>query len=151
MDIFYKILLGLAAIFAIYWIFKTKKLIPALISLGMIVGIFMVIFPALSIVMPGFYIYLGFVVLAFIYGITTKSKSVGERIVICVMSASIFLYWLWVLNHWHGNEFLALVLVVLTALVGLISKAKLNDETGFLAIILVDAIARILEVMIKSI
>jgi hypothetical protein len=151
MDLFYKILLGLATIFAVYWIFKTKKLLPALISLGMIAGIIMVIFPALSIVMPGFCVYLGFVALAFVYGIAAKSKSVGERIVICLMSASIFIYWLWVLNHWHGNEFLALVLIVLTALVGLFSKAKLKDETGFLAIILVDAIARILEVMIKSI
>lgn len=151
MDIFYKILLGLAVVFAVYWMFKTKKLIPALISLGMIVGIIMIIFPSLSIMIPGFYIYLAFVALAFIYGIAAKSKRVGERIVICLMSASIFTYWLWVLNHWHGNEFLALVLIVLTALVGLVSKAKLKDETGFLAIILIDAIARILEVMVKSI
>jgi hypothetical protein len=56
MDIFYKILLALAAAFAVYWIFKTKKLIPALISLGMIMGIVMVIFPSLALVMPGFYI-----------------------------------------------------------------------------------------------
>ena len=137
MDIFYKILLGFAAIFAVYWIFKTKKLIPALISLGMIVGIFMVIFPALSIVMPGFYIYLGFVALALVYGITAKSKSVGERIVICLMSSLIFLYWLWALNHWHGNTIFAPVLVILTALVGIVSKAKLKNEMGFLAIILV--------------
>jgi hypothetical protein len=151
MDILYKILLALAAIFAVYWIFKTKKLIPALISLGMIVGIIMVIFPALSIVMPGFYIYLGFVALAFVYGIAAKSKSIGERIVICLMSASIFLYWIWVLNHWHGNEFLAPVLVILTALVGFVSKAKLKNELGFLVILAVDAIAIIIEVMIKSI
>jgi hypothetical protein len=67
------------------------------------------------------------------------------------MSAAIFVYWLWVLNHWHGNEFWAPIIVILTALIGLISKAKLKNETGFLAILLVDAIAIILEIMIKSI
>ncbi len=106
MDIFYKILLGLAAAFAVYWIFKTKKLVPALISIGMIVGIVMVIFPSLALVVPDLYIYLGFVAIAFIYGLTVKAKNFGERLVICLMSAGIFIYWLWVLNHWHGNEIL---------------------------------------------
>jgi len=151
MDIFYKILLGFAAVFAVYWIFKTKKLIPALISLGMIMGIIMVIFPSISLVVPGFYIYMGFVAIAFIYGIAVKGKNFGERLVICLMSAGIFIYWLWVLNHWHGNEFWAPIIVILTALIGLISKAKLKNETGFLAILLTDAVAIILEVMIRSI
>lgn len=151
MDIFYKILLALAAAFAIYWIFKTKKLIPALISIGMIVGIVMVIFPSLAFFVPGIYYYLAFVALAFIYGLAVKSRNFGERLVICLMSAGIFIYWLWALNHWHGNEMLAIILVLLTALIGLISKAKLKNETGFLAILLTDAVAIILEIMVRSI
>jgi hypothetical protein len=150
-DIFYKILLGLAAIFALYWIFKTKNLIPALISLGMIVGIIMVIFPALSIIMPGFYIYLGFVAIAFVYGITAKSKSIGERIVICLMSASIFIYWLFALNQWHGNLIFAPIIVILTALGALVSKAKLKNEIGFLTILTVDAMAILIEILVKSV
>jgi hypothetical protein len=151
MDIFYKLLLLLAAAFAVYWIFKTKKLIPALISIGMIIAIVMVIFPSLALVVPGLYIYMVFVAIAFIYGLTVKSKNFGERLVICLMSAGIFVYWLWVLNHWHGNEFWALVIVILTALIGLISRAKLKNETGFLAILLTDAVAIILEIMVRSI
>lgn len=151
MDIFNKLLLGLAAAFAVYWIFKTKKLIPALISIGMIIAIVMVIFPSLALLVPGLYIYMGFVAIAFIYGLTAKSKNFGERTVICLMSASIFLHWLWVLNHWHGNVLLAPILVLLVALAGLIGKAKLNNELGFLAILLVDAVAIILEIMVRSI
>jgi hypothetical protein len=150
MDLFNKILLGLAAAFAVYWIFKTKKLIPAMISLGMIVGIILVIIPSLALVIQGFYIYMGFVAIAFIYGLTVKAKNIGERLVICLMSAGIFIYWLWVLNHWHGNERLAPILVILTALAGLIGKVKLKNESGFLAILLADAIAIILEFMIRS-
>ena len=151
MDIFYKLLLALAAAFAVYWIFKTKKLIPALISIGMIVGIVMVIFPSLTMLMPGIYVYLAFTAMAFVYGLTANAKNLGERFIICLMSAPIFVYWLWVLNHWHGNEILAPILVILTALVGLISKAKLKNELGFLTILLVDAIAIILEILIKTI
>lgn len=148
MDIFYKILLGLAAAFAVYWIFKTKKLIPALISLGMIIGIIMVIFPALALLTPGFYIYVGFVFIAFIYGISVKLKSIGEKIVICLMSAPIFIYWLFAINHWHGNLIFAPIVVIVTALVALVSKAKLKNEAGFLAILTVDAIAIILEMLV---
>jgi hypothetical protein len=151
MDLFYKILLLFAAAFAVYWIFKTKKLLPALISIGMIVAIVMVIFPSLALVIPGLYIYMGFVALAFIYGIVVKSKNFGERLIICLMSAGIFIYWLWALNHWHGNEMLAVIMVILTALIGLISKAKLKNEMGFLAILLTDAVAIILEIMFRSI
>lgn len=151
MDLFYKILLLLAATFAVYWIFKTKKLVPALISIGMIVAIVMVVFPSLALVIPGLYIYMGFVALAFIYGLAVKSKNFGERLVICLMSAPVFIYWLWVLNHWHGSVFWAPIIVILAALIGLISRAKLKNETGFLAILLTDAIAIILEIMVRSI
>jgi phosphatidylglycerophosphate synthase len=151
MDIFYKILLGLAAAFGVYWIFKTKKLVPSLISIGMIVAVVMVIFPSLALFVPGLYTYMAFVVIAFIYGLAVKSKNFGERLVICLMSAPIFIYWLWTLNHWHGSVFWAPIIVILTALIGLISKAKLKNETGFLAILLVDAVAIILEIIIKSI
>lgn len=148
MDVFHTILLGLAAAFALYWMFKVKKLIPALISLGMIIGIAMVIFPSLAIVMPGFYVYLGFVAIAFIYGLTVKSKSIGERVVVSLMSASILIYWIWVLNHLHGSVLWAPVIVILAAMIGLVSKAKLKNELGFLAILAVNAIAILIEILI---
>jgi phosphatidylglycerophosphate synthase len=151
MDIFYKILLGLAAAFGVYWIFKTKKLVPSLISIGMIVAVVMVIFPSLALFGPGLYTYMAFVALAFIYGLAVKSKNFGERIVISLMSAPLFIYWLWVLNHWHGSVFWAPIIVILTALIGMITKAKVKNETGFLAILLADAITLILEIMIRSI
>jgi hypothetical protein len=66
------------------------------------------------------------------------------------MSASIFVYWLWVLNHWHGNEMLAPILVLLVGLAGIISKANLKKELGFLTLLAVDAIAIIIEHFLKS-
>jgi hypothetical protein len=144
-----KIIMALAAVFGLYWTIKTKKTIPAIITLGMIVGICLVFFPSKTI--TGIYVYMGFVVLAFIYGIFIKGKSVGERLIICLMAASIFTYWLWVLNHWHGNAVLFPILTILVGVLGLIKKAKLKNELGFLVILFVDAVAIILENWMKAI
>ena len=144
-----KILLGLAAAFALFWIIKTKKIFPTIITLGMIVGIVLTLFLSKTIQLPGFYLYMGFVALAFIYGLTAKEKKTGTRIIISLMSASIFAYWLWVLNHWHGNAVLLPILVLLVFVAGIIGKAKLRNELGFLTILAVDAIAIIIENWMK--
>ena len=108
-----KIIMSLAAVFGLYWTIKTKKTFPSIITLGMIIGIVMVFIP--SNIITGLYIYNVFVVLAFIYGLIVKGKTPGARIVICLMAASIIAYWLWVLNHWHGN---VLLFPIITLLVG---------------------------------
>ena len=144
-----KILLGLAAVFALFWTIKTKKIFPTIITLGMIVGIVLVLFPSNAIQIPDFYLYMGFVALAFIYGLTAKEKKAGARIIISLMSASIFAYWLWVLNHWHGNTVLLPIFVLLVFAAGIIGKAKLKNEFGFLIILAVDALAIIIENWMK--
>ena len=145
-----KILIGSAAIFALYRTIKSKKMFPAIITLGMIFAVVMVLFPVTTIQTAGFYVYCGFVVLAFIYGLIAKDKKLPERIIICLMSAPIFVYWIWVLNHWHGNEVLAPILTVIVSIAGIIRNSKLKDELGFLTIIAVDAIAILIEVWIKA-
>jgi len=145
-----KILLGMAAAFALFWTIKTKKIFPAIITLGMIVGILLAFFFSFSIRMPGFYVYMGFVALAFIYGLTAKEKKIGTRIIISLMSASIFAYWLWVLNHWHGNTVLFPIFVLLVFVAGITGKVKLKNELGFLIILAVDAIAIIIENWMKA-
>ena len=149
MDMILKIFMGLATAFAIFWTIKTKKLFQAVISLGMIVGIVMT-FPQETIQTPVFYVYMGFVALAFVYGFIVKEKKIGERLIIILMSASIFAYWLWVLNHWHGNTVLFPIFTLVVAAAGFISKAKLKNELGFLIILAVDAIAILIENWMKA-
>ena len=144
-----KIILGLAAIFAIIWSIRTKKIFPITITAGMTLGIVLVFFPSRAIQTPGFYVYMGFVALAFIYGLTVKEKTIWARIIISLMSASIFAYWLWVLNHWHGNTVLFPIFTLLIGTVGIFSKVKLKNELGFLIILAVDAIAIIIENLLK--
>ena len=150
MNMILEILIGLAAVFGLFWTIKTKKPFPAIITLGMIAGIVLVLIPFATIQTIGFYVYMGFVALAFIYGFSVKEKETGARIIIILMSFSIFTYWLWVLNHWHGNELLAPILALLIGLYGIISRAKLKNESGFLIILAVDAITIILEHWMKT-
>ncbi len=144
MEILSIILLALAALFAVFWTFQIKKMIPMGINVGMALGVAIVLIPALKLFTTGLYIYLGFVVLAFFYGLADRNRALVARLVICLMSAGIFLYWLWVMNHWHGNTTLMPVFVLLVGLAGIIRKAKLRNELGFLVIIAVDAIALLL-------
>lgn len=144
MEILARILLALAGIFAIYWTFRIKKVIPMIINFGMALGILLVLIPALKLITVGIYIYMGFVVLAFFHGLVDSDKKLNARLVICLMAAGIFIYWLWMLNHWAGNTILAPIFVLLMALAGILTKAKLRSELGFLVVIAVDAIAILL-------
>ena len=144
-----KILLGLASVFAIYWSVRTKKIIPIIITLGMIVGIILVFFPSVKINIIGLYVYMAFVVFAFIYALTVVSLKPGARIIIVLMTVSIFLYWLWVMNHWHGNTILFPIFTLLVGIVAVISKVKLKNELGFIIILIVDAIAILIENWMK--
>jgi hypothetical protein len=145
-----KALLLLAVAFALYWTIKTKKIFPAIITLGMIVGVLLTLFLSKTVENSGIYVYMGFVALAFIYSFTVKDTKIGSRIIIALMSASIFTYWLWVVNHWHGNEMLAPILVLVVGLAAILGKAKLKMELGFLTILTVDAILIIIEHLLKA-
>jgi hypothetical protein len=138
------ILVILAALFAVYWTYKIKKVIPMVINIGMVLGIAILMIPALKLFTPGLYIYLAFVVMAFFYGLADRNRALIARLVICLMTAGIFLFWLWTINHWHGNTLLMPVFVLLVGVAGILTKAKLRNELGFLSIIAVDAIAILL-------
>lgn len=143
--IFLKLLLMLAAAFALYWQIKIKKTFPTIITVGMVVGIIMVLMLPKTFQLTGFFIYMGFVLLALIYGFIVREKAKGARIVILLMSAGIFTYWLWILNHWHGNELLAALLTLIVGVVAIFSKVKLKNELGFLMLLATDAVVILLD------
>jgi len=144
MDTLAIILIILAAVFAAYWTFRIKKVIPMVINLGMVLGIAILMIPQLKLFETGLYIYLGFVVMAFFYGLADRNRSLIDRLVICLMSVGIFLFWLWTINHWTGNTTFMPVFVLMIALAGMFTKTKLRNELGFLVIIAMDAIAILL-------
>jgi len=144
-----RILLLLASAFAIYHTIRTKKAFPAVISLGMVAGILVALFTSRGLKLPGLYIYMVFLALALFYGIIVPDKKIRTRMVIMLMSSSIFVYWLWVLNHWHGNTLLMPMFTLLVGLIGIFNITKLKNEWGFLTILAVDAMAILIENWIK--
>lgn len=144
-----KIIISLGALFAIFWTIKTKKIIPAIITFGMIAGIIMVLFPHGMLQKQGFLVYMIFVNFVIIYGLAVKGKNFWERLTICLISISILAYWLWVLNHWHGNVIIFPIFALLVGVVGVFKKVNLRDELGFMIILIVDAIAIMLEIIMK--
>jgi hypothetical protein len=135
----------LASLFAIYWILRTRQVLPAIISIGMIMGFVVVMASSGAIKTMGLFVYMGFVSLAFGYAFIAKGKILRERIIIAMMSASILVYWIWALNHWHGNAVILAFLTLIVGTMGIIFKAKLRNELGFLVILAADAISIILE------
>jgi hypothetical protein len=135
----------LASLFAIYWIFRTRQLLPTIISVGMIMGFGVVMAPSGAIKTMGLFVYMGFVSLAFAYAFIAKGKNLRERVIIALMSASILVYWIWALNHWHGNTVILAFITLIVGIMGIIFKAKLRNELGFLVILAADAISIILE------
>lgn len=143
--IYIAIILGFASIFGVYWTIKTKEPVTAIITLGMVAGIILFYLP-LSLEVPvGIYIYMGFTALAFLYGAFAKDKSFWSRLMICLITGAIFLFYLWTHYHWHGNVLLLPILALLSG-VGVFFKLKnFKYELGFLVILLADAAAIILE------
>ena len=143
------ILTLLVIIFALYWTIKIKKTFPAIITLGMIAGIVMVFSPSEITKTWGFYVYMAFTVIAFVYGLIVKELTRGSRITICLLSVSIFIYWLWVLNHWHGNTLVAPIFTLLVALTSIFYKVRLKNELAFVTLLVVDAVLILIEQWMK--
>lgn len=145
-----KTILAVASVFAIYWAFKTKRLVPTIISLGLITSTILVLYTNKTIQPYGLYTYLVFIAIAFIYGLIKKDIGLGSRIIICLMSSSIFVYWIWIHNHWHGNTILLPIFALLVGLAAIVGEVKLKNELGFIVILAADALAILLENYFKA-
>ena len=149
MGLILHILLELAALFALYWTLRTKKLFPGIISILMIVGIVLVLYPEIQNIMYGLFIYMAACVLAMIYGFFQLKSNKLSAYFIIIMSTSMFVHWLWLTNHWHGNTLIFPFITLIAGGVALISRSKMKNELGFLVILAADAIVVILETMLK--
>jgi hypothetical protein len=145
-----KLILSLACAFAFYWSIKTKKIFPVLLTIGLIAGVLLALLLPAKGMVYGIYVYLGFVGLCIVYGLTIKEIQLWPRVIIILMSVFIIMYWLWVLNHWHGNEVLLPIAALIIGLAGIVTKAKLKNELSFLVILAADALAIILEHLMKA-
>lgn len=147
---FLNILLMATAIIGFYLSIRTNKLLPILITLGLATGILLTLFPVKEIKIPGIYFYMGALIGVFIYGFTSKSKSIVAKFILLLMPASMFTFWLWTENHWNGDTSLALWFTLVLSGLSLFYKKELRKEWGMLIIISMDAITLIIENLLKQ-
>lgn len=144
-----KIIISLAALFTIIWAAKIKKPLVSLISTGLVVGVALIVISE-KLLLPGFFIYMGFCILMVIYGLFLIKRKLPVRLLIILPPALMFLYWIWRLNHWHGNTLLVPIVVLCIIFIILIGKFKIRNEAGLLVLISVDALTAILEQLMKN-
>lgn len=142
-------ILIVAAIFAIAWSARNRKIFPLLISIGMSIGIILAVSTVAKLFLPGVLIYLIFVSLAIFYAVAVKHLDVFSRICIIVMALSIMAYWIWILNHMHGNTLFFPIITLIMSITALFKQSRLKYELGFLVILVADAIAILLEQLFK--
>lgn len=146
----FKLLLALAALFAVFWALKTKKIFSGIITIGMVLGISIAVFTSPTLFQTGLIIYAFFVALAIVYGLVEKTKTGEERFAICLSSISILAYWIWVSNHWHGNAVLFPILTLLVGFYVVFRKVNLKNEWGFMVLLFADALAIVIENWMKA-
>lgn len=149
MELLIHIVLELAALFALFWTLRTKKIFPGIISILMIAGIILVLYPDIQNNFYGLFVYMAACILAMIYGFLQLKSNKLSAYLIIIMSASMFIHWLWLTNHWHGNTLIFTFITLIAGGVALISRTRMKYELGFLIILAADAVSVIIENLLK--
>jgi hypothetical protein len=147
---FLTILLLASTIIGIVLSIKTERITSILLTLGLVAGLLLALFPVKELEIPGVYFYMLSLIAVFIYGFTRRGMSIIPRLILLLLPASMFIFWLWTENHWHGNTHFLLGLTVLLSFLGLFYKRDLRREWGLLLIIFMDAVTLIIENLLKQ-
>lgn len=142
-----KILLGFAAVLGLLWSIKFGNKKSILITAGLVFSISFIFIPVPSLKSIGMIIYMIFSMSALIYGLTNTGLTVYERIIVCLITFPIFIYWFFALNHLPGLNILRVIMIVpfVSFIIGLGLKHVIKAEIGFLLIFVMDAITMIME------
>ncbi len=146
----FKLILLFGALLALALTIRTNSRLTNILVAGMICSIILVQFPHPDLVLTGIILFMIMTAGVFAAGITIKGKDPAARLIICLMSASQFTYWLWMLNHWHGNTALAPILTLIAGMAAIMLRKRLRAEWGALLILLIDAADSLLEIILRS-
>ena len=140
-----KIIIIAGTIFGLLYSIGRRDSLPIIISSGMAMGVAIALF-ASTIYRPiGFIAYMVSVLIAALYAIVTDGLEIRQRILIILVCASVFTYWLFAINHWHGNLWLFMLVPILILIWWLVYKVPIRKELGFIIIMLADALAVVFE------
>lgn len=138
----YKILIGLAALFGLFRLFRMTDTLAKAILIGQISAIGLTLLFENVLMTIGFLVYTLTLVLIIIYGLKTTFTNTFIRILIIVPSFFIFVLHIFQQQHFPGTKLLGFTMILpLVAYLILLLKYRgnLKNEFGFITIITVDA------------
>ena len=106
---------------------RSRRVIPIVITIGMVLGISASLITSGTHRMTGFYIYLPFAVMVIIYGLFVKNLKAGSRVCICIMTIALVGGFLWIIKNWSGVDLALLLLIMSLALMAFV-EIKINNK-----------------------
>ena len=146
----FKLILLFGALLALALTIRTNSRLTNILVAGMVGSVILVQFPNEKLVTAGIILFMVMAAGVFAAGLAVNGKGLSARLIICLMAASQFTYWLWVLNHWHGNAALAPVLTLIVGMAAIPLRKRLRTEWGVLLVLLTDAADTMLEIILQS-
>jgi len=144
----YKTIIALAGLFGLFQLFKTTNNFARLILLGQIIAIAFTFVPNDTITIAGLILFMVTQLAVIIYGLAVKDLTTKKRLTIIVMAAFVLVANFFMLQHYkYANEIGSSMLIPIGAyLLALVFNFKnYKNEIGFLTIIAVDAVIKLME------
>jgi hypothetical protein len=136
-----KIIIIIGTVFGLFYSISRRESLPIIISAGMAMGVAIALLASTIYRPVGFIAYMVSVLIAALYAIVTDGLVIRGRIFILLTCAAVFTYWLFAINHWHGNLWLFMIVPVIVFIWWLVCKVPIKKELGFIIIMVADALA----------
>ena len=139
----YKILMGLAALFGVFQVFRTTDNFAKTILIGQIIAIMLALAVNSAGATIGLLLFMLTLALVIVYGLTKKGFKTLKRILISFPVTLVFLIHLFQIQHYPGAGILGLAMALQIIAFIILTTTDIKNyknELGFLTIITVDAI-----------
>lgn len=145
------IILGFASLWSLYWTIRNQHLFGILITLVMIAGIILGYLRPNDSVVIGLTVFYSAALAALIYSFFFKKVTFAKSIVIALIILPPFFYWIFLLNHLTGAEWLwyGLFIPFIALIYGIMHPVDLKNEWGFIILLLADAVCHIYPILLN--
>jgi len=145
------IILGLASLWAIYWTFRNQHIFSGLVTAGLVAGISLAFIKLNGSSSIGISIFVISSLMAILYTLLYKKFSFSKRIVITLIALPSAIYWIFLINHLPGAEWLwyGLFLPFVGLIYGWMKPVNLKNERGFILILLAESLSHIYPVLLN--
>ncbi|MDA3906240.1 MAG: hypothetical protein PF484_09215 [Bacteroidales bacterium] len=146
------IILGIASVWGLYHTLRNKHILSGLVTLGLIGGIILAFLRLNDSSFLGILVFIISASIALLYTLFYKNFSPAKRIIIALTILPTVMYWIFLVNHFQGAEWLwySLFLPFIAIIYGIMRPVYLKNEWGFIIILLAEAFTHIYPVLLNQ-